>query len=613
MSDSTESRRQRSTRRFGRDGKSANSNSSERAKRLSSGSQKRNGHNAANVSTATVAGSRFRSRLVLSGFMASALVALGRGVQLQVHEYPNLAHKSWQETHVTQVLPARRGEILDREGRPLAVSAPVNDVWAVPGVALAYPSKLADVAKLVGRPPGAVEQALRAHKDRDFYYIKRSVTPALARRVEAVHAPGINLRQVFKRYYPMGPAAAQVVGYANIDQSGQAGVERVFNHMLSGQPGKRVVVQSAAGQAISPVKVLQRRVKGHNLRLSISQDLQYIAYTAIKQAAIAHHAAGASAVVIDSRTGAVLALANWPSYNPNNRSTIHGPGLQDRAVSWPIPPGSTAKGLLIARAMQLGMLTPETHIPYPNWGVLPVVKGVTVRDDGAYGQHRGWITVNTLIKKSSDVGAAEVALQMGPQEVWKAFRRLGFGETTGLPLTGAQGGYVPSWIDMNKAEVAESAFGYGITATVAQLARAYGAIADDGVVHRLTLLAGRTPSPGRRVMSAQAAATMRTLLQQPLLPGGTAPEARINGVKVAGKTGTSQVLVHGKYSDMLHNALFVGMLPANHPRLVCAVAIMSIPGDDQYFGGQVAAPVFKKIMQKALFYRVVNHETVASR
>lgn len=612
MSNHTESRRQRPRRRAD-DGDTTDLNAARRAKRSPAGARQRGKREGKHAPAVSATRARFRSRLVLAGFMMSALIAFGRGVQLQVKEYPSLARKSWQETHVTQVLPARRGQILDREGRPLAVSAPVNDVWAVPGVALAYPSKLAEVAKLVGRSPDVVEQALQAHQSRDFYYIKRGVTPSLARRVADVHAPGINLRQVFKRYYPMGPAAAQVVGYANIDQSGQAGVERVFNQMLSGQPGRRVVVQSAAGQAIRPVRMVQHRVKGHSLRLSISQDLQYIAYTAIKEAAIAHHASGATAVVIDPRSGQVLALANWPSYNPNNRSTIHGPGLQDRAVSWPIAPGSTAKGLLIARAVQLGMVTPETHIPYPNWGVFPVAKGVTVRDDGAYGQHRGWITINTLIKKSSDVGAAEVGLQMGPHEVWNAFHRLGLGETTGLPLTGAQGGYIPSWVDMNKPEVAESAFGYGIAVTVAQLARAYGAIADNGIMHRLTLLAGQTASPGRRVMSAKAAATMRKLLQQPLLPGGTAPEARINGVTVAGKTGTSQVLVHGKYSKALHNALFVGMLPADHPTLVCAVAVMKIPGKTQYFGGQVAAPVFKKIMQKALFYRVVNHQTVASR
>lgn len=553
-----------------------------------------------------------RSRLVFAGFMVSALIALGRGVQLQVHDYPKLSHKSWAETHVTQVLPARRGEIMDRNGRPLAVSAPVEDVWAVPDLALAYPSKLAQVARLVGRSPQSVAAALRAHQGKDFYYVQRGVTPALARRVKALHAPGINLRQVFKRYYPMGPAAAQVVGYANIDQVGQAGVERVFEHTLSGQPGKRVVVQNAAGQAIRPVKTLQHEVKGHNLRLSLSENLQYVAYTAVKQAAIAHHAKGGAAVVIDPRSGQVLALANWPSYNPNNRSTIHGPGLQDRAVSWPIPPGSTAKGPLIARALETGLVTPQTHVPYPNWGVLPVAQGVVVRDDGAYGQHRGWITVNTLIKKSSDVGAAEIALQMGSKEVWKAFRQLGFGETTGLPLTGAQSGTLPSWLDMNKPEVAETGFGYGITATVAQLARAYGVIADDGRMHRLTLLAGQS-SPGRQVMSAKAAAAMRQVLQGPLQPGGTAPAANLSGVAVAGKTGTSQVLVHGKYSDTLHNALFVGMLPAEHPTLVCAVAIMSVPGKSGYFGGEVAAPVFKKIMEKALFYDVGAQPTVASR
>ena len=534
----------------------------------------------------------WRARFALAAFLAAFLVLAGRSAYLQSLKTGFLQEKG--EARYSRVLdiPATRGRIVDRNGEALAISTPVKSVWAIPDDVEATPAQLRSLAGLLGQDPRELERRLSA-AERDFVYLRRQIPPETAERVAALAIPGIHEQSEFRRYYPGGETMAHVIGFTGVDDAGQEGIELAHQAQLGGTAGSRRVIKDRLGRIVEDVESIRAARDGQNLTLSIDSKIQNIAFGALKSAVESQRAKAGAIVVLDVRTGEVLALANLPTYNPNNRARLTGAQLRNRVMTDSFEPGSTLKPFTVGLALETGRLTPQSMIQTAP-GTLTIAN-YTIHD----AHPGGAMTAAQVIQKSSNVGAAKIALSLPREEMHAMFQRAGFGAPPHLGFPGEAAGRLRDAKTWRPVEQATMAYGHGISVSLIQLARAYTVFARDGDMVPLTLVRSDAPAQGKRVFSPEVAREMRAMLESAVQPGGTAPRARIVGWRVAGKTGTAHKQENGAYAPNKYVSSFVGFAPVSQPRLVIAV-MLDEPSAGQYYGGAVAAPVFAQVMQGAL-------------
>jgi len=535
----------------------------------------------------------FRFALVIGAVVLVSLVLVWRAVDLHVFRKDFLQNQG--DARYLRIVPisAHRGMITDRHGEPLAISTPVDSVWVQPADFSEAHQAWPKLARLLQLDLAQLQRKVLARKDREFVYLKRHISPQLAEKVMALGIPGVNLQREYQRYYPAGEVMAHVVGFTDVDDQGQEGLELAYNDWLQGVAGSQRVLKDRLGRVVRYVEQIARPEPGKDLVLSLDQRLQYLAYRELKRAVQQHKARSGSVVVLDVQTGEVLAMVNQPAYNPNNRGQFKGGQTRNRAVTDVFEPGSTVKPFTVTAALESGKFRPTSMIDTAP-GRFNVGKAV-VRDARNYGR----ISVATVIKKSSNVGASKIALALPDAALWNVFTRVGFGLTTGSGFPGEAGGllsHARHWRDIEKATLA---FGYGLSVTPLQLTRAYSGLAADGIMRPVSFLRVDEPVQGKRVMPARIARLIRPMLEAVIHDGGTGTRARVTGYSVSGKTGTVKKATAGGYSDDRYIAVFAGFAPASRPRLAMVVTINE-PRGKEYYGGQVAAPVFARIMAGAL-------------
>ena len=491
----------------------------------------------------------------------------------------------------TLELPASRGRILDRNGQLLAGSVPAPSIWAIPEDVPTDDARLAPLARLLGLPLPELRRRL-ADEDKTFVWLRRQVDEPVAQAIAALKLPGIHQRREYRREYPEGEAAAHVVGFTDVELRGLEGVERAFDAELSGRAGSRRVIKDRLGSVIESVGEATAPVDGRDLRLSIDSKIQYFAWQRLHQAVREHKAQAGSVVVLDVWTGELLALANVPSYGPQARASA-GAALRNRALTDTFEPGSTMKPFIAALALQQGLVRPETVIQTAPGRI--TIGGSTISDAHAYGA----LTVAEIIQKSSNVGTVRMAMQLQPREMWELFVQLGFGQRPELAFPGAAAGRLRPHKGWRPIEQATMSYGYGLSVSLLQLARAYTVFARDGDLVPVTLLHQSGPQPGRRIFEPGHAAAVRGMLQRAAAPGGTGPKAQTIGYSVGGKTGTARKQEGKGYAERRYRGWFVGFAPVRAPRIVVAVMIDE-PSAGAFYGGEVAAPVFSDTVQHAL-------------
>jgi cell division protein FtsI (penicillin-binding protein 3) len=533
----------------------------------------------------------WRSRLLLVAFVAAFGCLLGRAAYLQAMRNDFLQAKG--ESRYSRVLeiPANRGGINDRNGEPIAISTPVKSIWAAPEAVRMDRRQLARLAALLELQPREIEKRLKDARG-EFVYLKRQIPPETAARVAQLRVPGLSESREYRRYYPGGDVMAHVLGFTGVDDTGQEGVELAFQQQLAGKPGSRRVIKDRLGQIVEDVESIRAAQNGRDLALALDSRVQSLAFGQLKSAILRHRARAGAIVVIDVNTGEVLALANFPTYNPNNRSRLSGAQLRNRAVTDTFEPGSTLKPFTIALALESGRVRPDTVIATAP-GTLSIGPA-TIRD--AHAERA--LTVAQVIQKSSNVGAAKIALSLPAEAMWEMFQRVGFGAPPGLDFPGEASGKLRPYRSWRTIEQATMSYGHGISVSLVQLVRAYSVFARDGELVPLSLLKLDSPPPAQRVVSVQTARMVRAMLELAVLPGGTAPRAQIAGYRVAGKTGTAHKQENGTYAPDKYVSSFVGFAPASRPRL--AIAVMIDEPSGEYYGGKVAAPVFAEVMAGAL-------------
>ena len=534
----------------------------------------------------------WRSKFIV-GAIALAFVGLaGRAAWVQVFGSAFFRKQGEVRFARTLELPANRGRILDRNGLLLATSVPVPSIWAIPEDVDRDPAKLAQLARLLQMPMAELQRKL-ADQDRSFVWLKRELDEKVARQIAALDMKGIYQRKEYQRRYPEGEAAAHVVGFTNVEDHGQEGIELAFDKQLAGRPGMRRVIKDRLGHVVEDIGEQVPPVDGRDLQLSIDSKVQFFAYQKLRDAVVENKAKAGSVVVLDARTGEVLALASYPSYDPNHRRNLTGAQLRNRALTDSFEPGSTMKPIVISLALQKGIVTPDTVIATD--GGRLTITGSTIHDDG----RSTALTVTQVIQKSSNVGAAKIALQMQPRDMWEMYTQVGFGQKPQLTFPGAVSGRLRPYKSWRPIEQATMAYGYGLSVSLFQLAHAYSMFAHDGELLPASLLKTNGPIGGVRVLQPAIAQEMRQILHLVTMNGGTAPRAQTMGYSVGGKTGTAHKQEGRGYAAHKYRGVFVGMAPIDKPRIVVAVMIDE-PSAGQYFGGQVAAPVFSATVQQTL-------------
>jgi cell division protein FtsI (penicillin-binding protein 3) len=492
----------------------------------------------------------------------------------------------------TLELPANRGRVLDRNGLILASSVAAQSIWAIPDDVDKDHPNLDRVAKLLGIKPVELRKKL-SDEDKTFVWVKRQVDESVAKEVDALGVKGIYLRKDYKRQYPEGEAAAHIVGFTNVEDVGQEGVELTFNKKLSGTPGSRRVIKDRLGRVIEDVRDAIPPVDGPDLQLSIDSKIQFFAHQKLREAVDTHKAKAGSVVVMDVHTGEVLALANYPTYDPNRRENLSGEQLRNRALTDTFEPGSTMKPITVAMALDAGRITPQTIIDTGPGRYS--MGGFTINDTHNYGV----LTVEGVIQKSSNVGSIKIAQKMSPREMWDTYTALGYGQKPKIEFPGAVGGRVRAWKSWRPIEQATMSYGYGLSASLFQMVQSYTAFANDGYVVPATMIKSNEAVTGQRVFSPQTAAAIRKMLEMAAGPGGTGQKAQTVGYSVGGKSGTARKQVGKGYSTNKYRAWFTGMAPIDKPRIVVGVMVDE-PTAGVYYGGLVAAPVFSETVQQAL-------------
>jgi len=540
---------------------------------------------------------RWRFLSVLAVLLLAPVAILLRALDLQVIDSEHLRSEAQARHLHTVEMQAHRGVITDRHGEPLAVSSPVQSAWAHPAKLLGDEAALKAVASALERSAQGLRSYLQARRDREFVYLERHLPPPTADQLARLEAPGLHLQQESQRFYPAGKVAAQVVGFTDIDGRGLAGAELAFNEVLSGRSGAKRVIQDLHGRTVEGVGLLREPQPGEDVALALDRHIQYIAYRELKRAVKRHSAASGSAVVLDATTGEVLAMASQPSFNPHRRSGVDPEQRRNRVVNWTQEPGSVIKPFTVAAALSSDAIR-KGQVFETAPGTLRV-GGHTVRDVVDHGT----LDVAGVIQKSSNVGAAKIALDTEPRALWETLQAFGFGARTRSGLVEESSGVFLPAPPQGEVQRATLAYGYGIAATPLQLARAYAALARGGVIRPTSIRALEAPPEGRRILDAGLARRLRGMLEGVVAPDGTGERAAIPGYRVAGKTGTVHKSGPGGYAEDDYIASFVGFVPASDPRLVMAVTIDE-PRSEAYYGGQVAAPVFSRVMSETL--RILN-------
>lgn len=534
----------------------------------------------------------WRSKFIVAA-LALAFVGLGaRAAYVQVFGNDFFQRQGEVRFARTLELPANRGRVLDRNGLILATSLVAQSLWAIPEDVDKADPKLKTLAKLLGLPFSELKKKL-ANEDKTFVWVQRQVDEPLAKEIAALGIKGIYQTREYKRQYPEGEAAAHVVGFTNVEDRGQEGVELAFNKQLSGRNGSRRVIKDRLGRVVEDVRDVVPPVDGPDLQLSIDSKVQYFAYQKLRDAVLAHKAKAGSVVVLDTQTGEILALANYPSYDPNRRAKLSGEQLRNRVLTDSFEPGSTMKPFIAALALDKGLVRPETQIQTAPGRIM--IGGSSIGDAHPH----GILTVNEIIQKSSNVGTVKMAMQMHPREMWEIFAQAGFGQKPHVPFPGAVSGRLRPYKTWRPIEQATMSYGYGLSVSLFQLAQAYTIFSRDGELIPVTLLKAETPATGVRVFSEKNAIAVRKMLGMATSPGGTATQAQTMGYSVGGKTGTAHKQEGKGYAAKKYRSFFVGLAPVEAPRIVVAVMVDE-PSNGQYYGGLVAAPVFSETVQQTL-------------
>lgn len=539
----------------------------------------------------------WRLQLVRVAFIALVLALSWRLADIQVLN-PDFLRDQGDARHVRQVpTSAHRGMILDRHGEPLAISTPVHSVWVNPQEFKADSKKLAKLTKTLGLKASKVSKKIKRNSQREFVYLKRRVTPEIAQKVQQLNIRGVALQREYKRYYPTAEVASHVVGFTNVDDAGQEGLELMHNDVLTGVPGLKRMVRDSKGNFVEGGEQIKAAKDGQNIQLSLDLRLQYLTYQALKEAVTYHRARSGSAVILDTQTGEVLAMVNQPSFNPNNRRGLKSSDYRNRAVTDVFEPGSTVKPFTMASGLKAGKVKPTSRID-TRPGTLKV-SGHMIKDFRDYGV----VDMHTLIQKSSNVGTSKIALAMDPEDLWQGFSSFGLAEATGAYFPGEAMGSLPdpqSWRELDRATLS---YGYGLASTALQLARGYMVLANGGVLQPVSFLKVDQQPLGRRVYSRDVMQQVVGMMEGVVTAQGTAKLAAVENYRVAGKTGTVKKAEKGGYTEDRYLSLFAGIIPASKPRLAMVVMVDDPKGED-YYGGLIAGPVFSKVMTGAM--RLLN-------
>lgn len=538
-----------------------------------------------------------RRYTVLALFVMAAAALVWRAVDQQILEKDFLQSEG-ADRYLDEVeVPAHRGLITDRRGDVLALSTPVDSIAASPRVLGTDIEQLLVLAKVLEMDAEELRGKLVRYSQRHFVYLKRRLPPAEAAHVmdvaKANGIQGVHIEREYKRYYPAGEVFGHVMGFTDVDDLGQEGLELAFDQALRGETGAKLVLRDGRRQVVDDVENIRSPRAGNHLALSIDQRLQFTAYRELKAAVRRHQAISGSLVLLDVQTGEVLAMVNQPSFNPNGDRSNRAGRLRNRALTDLFEPGSTLKPFTVAAALDKGSIKPDSLID-TSPGYFRIGRA-QVKDS----RNLGVIDIATVLSKSSNVGAGKIALALDKRDLWQVMDKLGFGRAAGTGFPGEAAGQLNDFRRWAQIDQATLSFGYGISVSTLQLAQAYAALANDGVMVPATLLKRDAPPEGERVFSAPTAVAVREMLESVATADGTAPEAAVLGYRVAGKTGTVKKFGPQGYSDDRYLALFAGMAPAQHPRFVLAV-MLNEPRAGKFYGGQVAGPVFSAVMAEAL-------------
>ena len=534
----------------------------------------------------------WRSKLIVAAIALGFTGLIARAAYVQVFANDFFLRQGEVRFARTLTLPANRGRVLDRNGMLLASSVPAPSIWANPEDIERDPAKLRELARLLDMSPAELDKKLK-DDEKTFVWLRRQLDEPVVKQILALGIKGVYDIKEYKRLYPEGEAAAHIVGFTNVEDQGQEGVELVFQKQLSGKPGSRRVIKDRLGRVVEDVGETVPPVDGEDLQLSIDSKVQFFAYQKLREAVLEHKAKAGSVVVLDAQSGEVLALANYPSYSPDKRVNLSGEQLRNRALTDTFEPGSTMKPFAVALALEKGLVKPETPIQTAPGRI--TITGSTITDAHPHGV----LSVNEVIQKSSNVGTVKLAMQMQPREMWEMFAQVGFGQKPQLPFPGVVSGRLRPYKTWRPIEQATMSYGYGISGSLFQVARAYTVFARDGEVVPATLMKAEQQVTGVRVISADNAKAMRKMLQMAAGPGGTAQKAQTMGYSVGGKSGTAHKQEGKGYAGKKYRGFFVGMAPIEAPRIVVAVMIDE-PSNGRYYGGDVAAPVFSETVQQTL-------------
>jgi cell division protein FtsI (penicillin-binding protein 3) len=538
---------------------------------------------------------RFRSRMLFTAAIFGALGVLlaARAVNLQFVDQAFFARQGDARQMRVVEIAAHRGTITDRRGEPLAVSSPVDSVWVNPRQLRDSPADIPRLATAVGRDPEWLLRAVTSQPEREFLYLRRHLPPADAQAIMGLKIPGVYLQREYRRFYPAGEVVGHVLGFTSIDDVGQEGLELAYNHWLAGENGEKRIRRDRLGNAIEDVESIREPRPGRDLRLSIDLRIQYLAYRELKRAVQSQRAKSGSMVILDLRTGEVLAMVNQPSFNPNDRGQFDAERYRNRATNDIFEPGSTIKPFIVAAALESGRFNPASMIETgPGWFT---VGAKTIEDKNNLGR----IDLATLLIRSSNVGASKVALALEPAQLWSELRRFGFGEVSATGFPGESAGVLMQpdlWRPIGQATLA---YGYGLSVTPLQLAHAYAILGARGRTVPVSMLALNQPAQPRQVIDEAAASAVLQMMEPVATPLGTAPKAAIAGYRVSGKTGTARKFTAGGYHMDRYLSVFGGVAPASDPRLA-AVVLIDEPGAGVYYGGEVAGPVFSRVVGDAL-------------
>jgi cell division protein FtsI (penicillin-binding protein 3) len=558
--------------------------------------------------TKTQTAKRFVGRvtLVLAFFSLIATALAARAVHLQVLNKEFLNQQADTRHLRRERISAHRGTITDRNGEPLAISTPVDSVWANPKELAPAVDDVPQLARTLGLDPQLLMRRITRSMDKEFLYLKRHLSPEQAQQVLALKLPGVNVQREYRRYYPAGEVTGHLVGFTDIDDEGQEGLELAFNHWLAGESGAKRVLKDRLGRSVENVESVRPARHGKNLRTSIDLRIQYLAYRTLKAAIQSYNAESGSIVVLDVDTGEVLAVVNQPTYNPNDRSQFSAERYRNRAVTDIFEPGSSIKPLVIAAALESGEFRPSSIIDTAPGYV--TVGAKTIEDR----RNLGRVSLTTILARSSNVGVTKLAMSLQPDQLWQTMTRFGLGSLTSSAFPGESAGLLTHFSNWKPISQATLAYGYGISVTALQLAQAYAVLGNGGRMHPVSMVALEAPLEGEQVIAPDTATAVRRMLEEVVRPGGTGTKAAVAGYRVAGKTGTAWKFAAGGYSEDKYISIFAGLAPASDPRLA-AVVVIDEPSGELYYGSDVAAPVFAEAMTESLRLLAVPPDALPAR